>query len=110
MVLPIRRNQEDVVRWDPLGEINRLNQQLQDYLRRWSSLPSLLGEGFTPLADVEETDEAYVVEVELPGVKREDVSVEVAGRRLTVSGERKERQRTGSCADRAGPWAVSTTK
>jgi HSP20 family protein len=47
------------------------------------------------LADVEETDDAYLVEIELPGVKRDDVSVEVAGRRLTVSGERKERERVG---------------
>lgn len=36
-----------------------------------------------------------MVEIELPGTKREDVSVEVAGRRLTVSGERKERERVG---------------
>ena len=95
MALPIRRNQEEVARWDPVAEINRLSQQLQDYLGRWPSFPSVLGEGFTPLADVEETDDAYVVEVELPGVKGDDVSVEVAGRRLTVSGERKERERTG---------------
>ncbi len=95
MALSTRRNQEEVARWDPVAEINRLSQQLQDYLGRWPSFPSVLGEGFTPLADVEETDDAYVVEVELPGVKREDVSIEVAGRRLTVSGERKERQRVG---------------
>ena len=93
MALPIRRSQEDVTRWDPLSDINRLNEQLRDYLGRWSSLPSLLGEGFTPLADLEETEEAYVVEVELPGVKGDDIEVEVAGRRLTVSGERKERER-----------------
>ena len=62
--------------------------------RGWSDLPTL-GGGFTPLADLEETDDAYLVEIELPGVKRDDVAVEVAGRRLTVSGERKERQRVG---------------
>ena len=95
MALPIRRNQGDVTRWEPMAEINRLNEQLREYLASWSSVPSLLGEGFTPLADVEETDDAYVVEVELPGVKGEDLSVEVAGRRLTVSGERKERERVG---------------
>jgi HSP20 family protein len=95
MALPTRRSQGDVARWDPLAEINRFNEQLQDYLGRWSPLPSLLGEGFTPLADVEETDDAYLVEVELPGVKGDDIAVEVAGRRLTVSGERKERERVG---------------
>lgn len=47
------------------------------------------------MADVEESDDAYLVEVELPGVKGDDIDVEVAGRRLTVSGERKERERVG---------------
>lgn len=94
MVSPIRRDEAQGGRWDPFAEINRLNEQLARYLEQWRELPSLAG-GFTPLADVEETDEAYLVEIELPGVKREDVSVEVAGRRLTVSGERKERARVG---------------
>ena len=67
----------------------------------WSSLLSgcndLFGGAgaFTPLADLEETDEAYVAEIELPGVQLEDLSVEVAGSRLTVAGERKERERVG---------------
>lgn len=52
-------------------------------------------EEFMPPADIEETDDAYVVDVELPGVHKKDVSVEASGRRLTVSGERKERERTG---------------
>ena len=94
MTLPVRRDEAEAARWDPFAELNRLNQQLQRYLERWSDLPTL-GGGFTPLADLEETDDAYLVEIELPGVKRDDVSVEVAGRRLTVSGERKERQRVG---------------
>ena len=94
MALPVRKSGPEVVRWDPLADLNRLNQQLASYLDRWGELPSLAG-GFTPLADVEETDDAYVVEIELPGVKRDDVSVEVAGRQLSVSGERKERERVG---------------
>ena len=98
MALPARRSSDDpaAARWDPLAELGRLNQQLAGYLDSWRSLPGLLGgEGFTPLADVEEADDAYVVEVELPGVKREDVDVELAGRRLVVTGERKERERVG---------------
>lgn len=94
MALPVRRDEAEAARWDPFAELNRLNQQLQRYLEHWSDLPTL-GGGFTPLADLEETDDAYLVEIELPGVKRDDVSVEVAGRRLRVSGERKERQRVG---------------
>jgi HSP20 family protein len=102
MALPARRDHGEAARaqqsettgWDPFADLSRLNQQLQGYLERWNDLPSLAG-GFTPLADVEETDDAYVVEIELPGVKRDDVSLEVAGGRLSVSGERKERERVG---------------
>jgi HSP20 family protein len=44
--------------------------------------------GFTPLLDVRETDDEYLVLVDLPGVKSEDVSVEVNQRVLSISGSR----------------------
>ncbi len=94
MALPARQGETETPVWNPLAELSRLNQQLARYLEAWSDLPSLAS-GFTPLADVEESDDAYLVEVELPGMKRDDIAVELAGRRLTVSGERKERERVG---------------
>jgi HSP20 family protein len=44
---------------------------------------------------VEETDDAYVVEAELPGVHRNDVQVEASSGVLTITGEFKDRERTG---------------
>lgn len=44
---------------------------------------------FIPRVDVEETDDAFLVRVDLPGVKREDVKVDVNGRTLSITGERK---------------------
>ncbi|MBW3556478.1 MAG: Hsp20/alpha crystallin family protein [Actinobacteria bacterium] len=64
-------------------------------LEPWRQLPRLLEEAFTPLADVEETDDAYLVEVELPGIKKDDIDIQITGRRLQVSGERKEKERVG---------------
>jgi HSP20 family protein len=43
---------------------------------------------FTPLLDVRETDEEYLVMADLPGVKSEDVTIEVNEQVLTVSGSR----------------------
>ncbi len=51
---------------------------------------------FAPAADVEETADAFVVEIELAGIKKTEVNIEVSGRRLTVTGERKERERRGT--------------
>lgn len=98
MALPVRRRTEDLdesTGWAPLADLDRLTRQLTSYIDAWRNGPGLLGGGFTPLADVEETPEAYLVEVEVPGVKREDIDIEVAGRRISVHGERKEKERVG---------------
>ena len=44
---------------------------------------------------MEEADDAYVIEVELPGLDKKDMDVSMAGRRLTITGERKEKERVG---------------
>jgi HSP20 family protein len=51
--------------------------------------------GWSPLVDIEEKDDAYVLEAELPGVAREDVVIELVGNELAISGEVKESERTG---------------
>ena len=99
MAPPVRKphgNGSEVKRWDPVGEIARLSDHLANYLDSWHQLPDERREGFTPLADLEETPDAYVVEIELPGVKADDIDVEVAGRRVTVRGERREKARVGT--------------
>jgi HSP20 family protein len=102
--LPIRRTDSPrrvhPDRLEPLAELDRLNRQLAEFLgdwRRgsWPDLSDLVPNGFTPLADVEETEDAYLIEVELPGVKREDLDIEIADRRVSVRGERKENERVG---------------
>lgn len=98
MALPVRRSNDErnePARWDPFSELDQLSRRLASFLDARRQLPDLLGDGFTPLADVEETTDAYTVEIELPGVKRDDVDIEVAGRRVAVRGERKEKERVG---------------
>jgi HSP20 family protein len=102
MALPALRNrgEREAVAWNPVTELEQTTNRLARLVDEvWGSGWPTLGfrdlGGFLPPADLEETDDAYVVEVELPGVDRRDVDVEVAGRRVTVSGERKERERTG---------------
>jgi HSP20 family protein len=44
--------------------------------------------GFIPTLDVRETEDEYLVLVDLPGVKSEDVVVELTDQVLTISGSR----------------------
>jgi HSP20 family protein len=47
------------------------------------------------VADIEETDDAYIVELDVPGVKSDGLTVEVPNDVVRVSGEAKERERVG---------------
>jgi HSP20 family protein len=98
MALAVRpQNQRsDVSRWDPMAELQRMQSQLGRLFEGWGDLQSVTGDGFfVPLADVEETDDAYVIELELPGVDKKDFDISMSGRRLSVTGERKEKERVG---------------
>ena len=45
--------------------------------------------GWTPRVDVRETDTAYVLEIELPGIPRDEIDISIDSGRLFISGERK---------------------
>jgi|GEM_PF-145339 len=55
-----------------------------------SDLSSSAGAGFTPTCDIEESDQEYMLNFDLPGVKKEDIKVNLRDNVLTVSGERNE--------------------
>jgi HSP20 family protein len=46
---------------------------------------------FSPRANIEETESAYLLSFDLPGVKKEDLKIDVHGRTFTLSGERKRK-------------------
>ena len=79
----------------PLSELGQLNERMRRMLEQ--TFGGMLDEpaGWVPAVDIEELEDAYVVEAEVPGVKREDVNIEVPGNELTISGEVKVREREG---------------
>ncbi|MEM9337636.1 MAG: Hsp20/alpha crystallin family protein [Bacteroidota bacterium] len=44
---------------------------------------------FTPKVDVAETDNEFEVQLHLPGLKKEDIKIDINKDRLSISGERK---------------------
>lgn len=95
MALPAGRSSSHLNRWDPFREL----EDLHGRLGRWmESIVDSVGENvraWAPPADVTETSEAYLVEVELPGVKRDDITVDLVGTELSISGEVRETERQG---------------
>ncbi|WP_431969078.1 Hsp20/alpha crystallin family protein [Actinacidiphila sp. bgisy160] len=76
------------------AEFDDLFERMNRFLEQAAGVtPS--ARAWSPMADLHETNDAYVVEAELPGIKREDIDVEAGGRELCVSGEYKECEREG---------------
>ena len=99
-ILPERRSRLAPERWEPLSELEQLTERMRRMLDQtfggfgWPS-PYDVG-AWSPPVDIEETDDAYVVEAELPGVKRGDVNIELVGNELTITGEIKAREHKGA--------------
>jgi HSP20 family protein len=88
--------ESSVERWDPFGELRRWRPLRSPLFP--GSLRDFFGEGLEdwptsrelrPAVDVHEDDARYTVSVELPGSKKEDVTVELEGDVLTIRGEKK---------------------
>jgi HSP20 family protein len=61
----------------------------------WSDTRSGNGTPWVPAVDIEEVEDAWIVEAELPGVDKKDVDVQLRDNELTITGEIKERERKG---------------
>jgi HSP20 family protein len=79
----------------PFRELQDLQEQTAQLLQQ--ILPAVPGpiQPWIPDVDVEETEDAWIVEAELPGARPEDVHVEVHNGELTIRGEITERERSG---------------
>jgi HSP20 family protein len=89
MALPVVRTSAG--RRDPFRDLVDLHTQF-DQLVQTVFAPAdgrQVVRAWRPAAAVSETETAYVVELEVPGVKREDVTIEVEDGRLAVTGEFK---------------------
>ncbi len=71
-VLEPFRMMRELMRWDPYRD----------------NLLALEGQTFLPNFEVKETPTAYVFKADLPGIKEEDLDIQLLGNRLTIGGKR----------------------
>ena len=100
MALPVRRTDrvspQPLQRWEPFREFEQLQEQMDRLMQSvWSPAGGGNGGAWMPVTDIEETDDAWVIEAEVPGVNRKDVNVEMRDSELIISGEIKEKERKG---------------
>lgn len=83
-----------IQRWDPWRDIISLREAMNSLLDESFSRPRAGMAAMTSgmAVDLRETEDAYVVETVLPGVKAEDVDISVLGDTVRISAEARESQ------------------
>jgi len=99
--VPVRYSAGQSVPRYPIFQLHREIDRLFDDAFR--GFPGLLRGGLdwpeitpimlTPNIDIKETDENYVVSVEVPGVAKEDVDIRIDGDALIIRGEKKQEKK-----------------
>ena len=80
-----------ISRWDsfdPMGLRRRVDRLFEQVLPEGRA-PGLAPRPWAPPVEIVETDEAIVVSVEVPGMRQEEIEVELTSDALAISGERK---------------------
>ncbi len=82
-------------RWmsSPFREMSRYQESIDRLMNEIMNLrreEGSLGGDFTPSCEVNEDEKNYIMKFDLPGIKKDQVKVEVDNDRLTVRAERKE--------------------
>lgn len=71
------------------GFRQQVNRLMEDAFGRESETEKVSRSSWAPPVDVRETEQALLLEVDLPGVAKDDVDIRMTGDSLTLSGERK---------------------
>jgi HSP20 family protein len=72
-----------IVRWSPLRELDWMEGGMRRMLDEFGFAPAAL-----PAADVYETTDEFVIELEVPGFEEKELGIEVTDHTLVLTGER----------------------
>ena len=108
MSLPIRRGRYPARRWDPFSGLipfdDLFDQMSRILTNAFPDVARISVHSWSPPVDIQETEDAYMVEADVPGVRPEDVTIDLEGKELRIGGEygtsegdseQQQRRRTG---------------
>ena len=77
----------DLARYDPLRGVEDLFREfgLRSGMREFANQPAIR-------LDVDENEQSYEVKAEMPGLKKEDIKVDIDGKRVSIAAEVKREQ------------------
>jgi HSP20 family protein len=94
MVIQKQKPAKSVAVWQPFEDLEEIGKSFDDLNGRplwrgmWKRMP-FEEMVWSPAIDVVEKEDEFIVKVELPGVKENDIDISITGDTLTVSGEKR---------------------
>jgi HSP20 family protein len=87
-LLPVRRRERE------RGQLTRLHNEMGDLISSFFSDwdQPLFGYRHWPAIDIAENEDDFVIKVEVPGCKADEIDISVHGNTLTISGEKKQEE------------------
>lgn len=82
--------------WDPFYDMEKLLEKYGRTSRKSldkSDDRTLEVGDWMPIVDIDETEDAFNIRAELPGVQKEDINVSVDNNVLTIKGDKKQEKR-----------------
>ena len=83
-----------IVKWDPFHDLtslqDRINRLFEEAFPRAGEREELASGIWRPRVDILDTGSAIVIEVEVPGVDKDDISIDLKENVLSIKGERKQ--------------------
>lgn len=79
-----------VTRFNPFSELRDLEQKLYGNLQTQNASLML----FSPAIATRESEKSYHIDLDIPGLKKEEINVDINDNILTISGERKFKNET----------------
>jgi HSP20 family protein len=74
-----------IVKWTPFTELDSMERRMRRLFGEIGFMPAL-----APAADVYETDDEFVVELEVPGYEEKELAIEVSDHTLAIKGKREK--------------------
>lgn len=90
MALVRGRNVGDLTPWSAVADLQReMSRMMDDFGFDWDRL----GGTWSPPMDLQETENDYILQADVPGMKREDIELTAIENTITIRGKREHEER-----------------
>lgn len=85
-----------ITKWSPMKELvnlqDEMNRLFNEFFSRKPESRRIVEREWSPDVDVAETDNAFVVTAEIPGIDKKDIKITFHNNVLTIKGEKKKEE------------------